>query len=204
MKFCEENLCSLVTQPANAFSSLIYVVIGVFLLFHKQKNKLLNTLPIIFILLGITSFLYHASFSFFFQIFDLASMFLLSSFLITYNVKRLKLIKSFYFSFLIVFLIQFISFLILKQKSGAVIFGIFILFSIALEIILSFKGRSTNYKYYLLAIIILIVALVLWILDIFQVFCDPSNHIINGHAIWHLINSISLVFIYKFYNQFKS
>jgi len=99
MKFCEENLCSWVTQPANAFSSLIYIILGIFLLFYykKEKNKALRIIPIVSILIGISSFLYHASFSFFLQVFDLASMFLISSFIIAFNLRRMNYTKDFSF-----------------------------------------------------------------------------------------------------------
>jgi hypothetical protein len=206
MKFCESNLCSIITQPANALSSIIYVFIGIFLFLKYKKEDIrkdLVIIPFVAILLGITSFLYHASYSFNLQIFDLLSMFLLSSYLIVANLKRMKLIRGFYFNFLILFLIQASLFLIIKSKSGAVIFGIAIIFSIFLEIKLFSKEKSTKYLFYLLALATLVSAFIFWILDYSQIICNPDNHLINGHSLWHIINSLSIIFIYKFYKQFN-
>jgi len=205
MKFCEENLCSWVTQPANAFSSLIYIILGIFLLFYykKEKNKALRIIPIVSILIGISSFLYHASFSFFLQVFDLASMFLISSFIIAFNLRRMNYTKRFFLSFIFIFLVQFILLLIIRQKSGAIIFGIAIILSILLELNLAFKSKDIFYKYYLMALLVFVAAFAVWVLDFKQIVCSPTNHLINGHAIWHIISSFSILFLYKFYGQFK-
>jgi len=205
MKFCEENLCSWITQPANAFSSLFYTALGIFLLFYykKEKTKIIKIIPIASILIGITSFLYHSSFSFFLQVFDLASMFLISSFMLAFNLKRMNYTRRFFLSFIFILLVQFVLLLIIKQKSGAIIFGIFIIVSMLLELNLAFKTKNTAYKYYLVALLIFVVAFAIWILDFKQIVCNPTNHLINGHALWHIINSFSILFLYKFYRQFR-
>jgi len=205
MKFCEENLNSWISQPANAFSNIVYVLVGLFLLiyYRKNKNNVMQILPIMAILVGITSFLYHASFSFFFQVFDLASMFLLSSFLVVFNLKRLGVVKNFFVSFYLVLLVQIVLLLIIREKSGEFIFGILVVFSIILEIILAFRSKNIIYRDYLFAILTFAVAWSIWLLDINRIVCDPANHIINGHALWHIINSFSILFLYRFYRQFK-
>ena len=69
-------------------------------------------------------------------------------------------------------------------------------------IFFSKKSAETNYKYFFLGIIVIAVAATFSGLDITRTFCDPGNHIIQGHAIWHFFTSIGLYLIWKFYLQF--
>lgn len=39
-------------------------------------------------------------------------------------------------------------------------------------------------------------------LDATRVWCDPKNHLYNGHALWHLLTSIGLFCFFQFYKQF--
>jgi len=36
------------------------------------------------------------------------------------------------------------------------------------------------------------------------VFCDPSNHWIQGHALWHLLTAASLYAMFRFYEGIES
>ena len=94
MHFCEELTHGLLVQPANAISSLSFCVVGVYLWRIVRERNILLLFPISAVLVGITSFLYHASWTFFFQVFDVSSMFMLSCLLLSFNAWRLKLITE--------------------------------------------------------------------------------------------------------------
>jgi len=47
------------------------------------------------------------------------------------------------------------------------------------------------------------IAFIFWNLDIHNIVCDPKNHLLTGHAVWHLLNAIAIWYIYRFYEQFK-
>ena len=32
--------------------------------------------------------------------------------------------------------------------------------------------------------------------------CNPSNHWISGHALWHWFDALALYCVYRFYTQF--
>ena len=40
--------------------------------------------------------------------------------------------------------------------------------------------------------------------DASRAWCDPSNHVIQGHAIWHLIDAVGIVLAHFHYRQFRS
>ena len=37
--------------------------------------------------------------------------------------------------------------------------------------------------------------------DVSRVFCDPTNHWLQGHAIWHLLSAASLYVLFVFYRE---
>jgi hypothetical protein len=36
-------------------------------------------------------------------------------------------------------------------------------------------------------------------LDLTRVWCDPDNHVLQGHALWHLLSAVAIAFVYRFY-----
>jgi hypothetical protein len=73
----------------------------------------------------------------------------------------------------------------------------------ALELWLRF-GRSVraDYRWFLRALAALAIALGFSISDITGAWCEPSNHWIQPHALWHVFSALSLLFSYPFYRQF--
>lgn len=214
IQFCEKNLCSFITAPSNTFSNLAYIIIGVYLLL-KRKNESsslrLKLISISAILTGVASFLYHASFTLFFQFFDLSAMYLFSSLLIVLNWKRLmggsdrKLLFSFIglvFSSMVV--------LFIFKKIGIYIFALHLLIAMSLELKIFLKKKTLEHKFdisffsyyknFLISIILFGVAFGFWILDYKRIVCDPDNHILQGHAIWHILTAFCYLFLFKFYS----
>ena len=37
------------------------------------------------------------------------------------------------------------------------------------------------------------------LLDVTRVWCDPANHWLQGHALWHLLSAASLYALFRFY-----
>src|SRR3569832_2447804 len=90
MSFCEALTPGPLAQPANAISSLAFCVVGLSLYRTMKERNALLLFPISAFLVGITSFLYHASWTFIFQVWDVSSMFMLSCLLITFYAARQK------------------------------------------------------------------------------------------------------------------
>lgn len=214
IKYCEDNLPSYIAQPANSWSNIAFVFVGVyiFLKSRNQKNPILKFLGPMAILVGIFSFFYHASFTFIGQFLDLGSMYLLSSYLIILNLRRLN--KEFFSTkkLLFIFLLLLSSSLLITYfirptsnfSIGYPIFGLQVLAIIILEWQL-YKRNTNNYKIrnLLIAFIIFICGFISLILDLLRIWCEPSTfHLINGHALWHILSSIAFLFVYFFYSQF--
>src|SRR5262245_29292604 len=91
VKWCEEQLCAWVTEPANTWSNLPYVAAGAWLLWRARRSG--ERLDVIFgrvlIVVGVLSGVYHSSYTFFLQIFDFAAMYLFMMLLVSFNLVRL-------------------------------------------------------------------------------------------------------------------
>ena len=40
--------------------------------------------------------------------------------------------------------------------------------------------------------------------DASRLWCDPSRHVFQGHAIWHVLNGIGLPLAFLHYRQFRA
>lgn len=208
MHFCEELVCGAwLVQPANAISSLSFCLVS-FYLFSVIKNKksFYMLFPISSFLVGVTSFLYHASWTFFFQVFDVSSMYMLSCLLLTFNLWRLKIIqeKSIAMAYVALVIGSALSMVIIKGQWGEILFAMEVVALIVMEIRLSRTQEGTRYNDFVKALGIFVVAFGIWALDVKEVVCLKDNHVLQGHAVWHILDSLCFIFLYRFYKQFKT
>ncbi len=205
IKYCEDNLCSYITQPSNTWSNLAFIFVGIYLIILNQKDKLKNLRYIgpIAILTGIASFLYHASFTFLFQFFDLSSMYLFSTMILSINLRRANFITANNQNLAqLALLLSSMGLLYIFKPFGIPIFALQVIIGFGLEFFLFKKSNKTfSYSYYKLTIAALAIAFTSWILDFKRIVCNPMNHLLQGHAIWHIFSSLCFLFLYKFYSQ---
>lgn len=207
LQHCEENLCSLVTTPANTWSNLAYIIVGIWLWREaRREGSWLRWIGPVEIVVGVASLLFHASFTFFFQFFDYAGMFIFLWLLLTFSLMRTVKVSRinqimFYFGGLILSLAAFLAFrryhLPVQTLFAAEVAG-FLLWEAGLWV----ANSRARYRHLVYTALLMLAALVLWILDYTRIFCDPSNHFLQGHALWHVISAFAFVTAYKFYKQF--
>ena len=213
IKYCEENLCALITAPANTWSNLAYFYVA-WLIKKNQttENKTINQLFFIAaVATGLGSFLYHASFTSMFQVADFIGMFMFSSLLLTLNLKRLKLIKNFSTnkSYFLMFLLTTSLFIFFRANLGKTMFSLHLGVILFLELILYFKIKtkyqteSIDYKWFKWSVVLFICAYLAWWLDTAHVWCNPQNHFLQGHAIWHIVNAFCFYTMTKFYENLR-
>jgi len=204
MHFCEELRCGLLVQPANAISSLAFVVVGLCLFRIIKRRSVFTLFPVSAVLVGITSFLYHASWTFFFQVFDVSSMFMLSCLLLTFNAWRLGLLTTRRLPWAYAALLgaSISAMLILRGRSGEGLFAGEVIVYLLTEAILFKKRPGTRYEFFLWTFATFLIAFIIWNLDVHEIVCDPRNHFLQGHAVWHVLNSFCFYFLYRFYLQF--
>jgi hypothetical protein len=204
MHFCEELRCGLLVQPANAVSSLAFVAVGLYLFRLIPRRSVFALFPVSAVLVGITSFLYHASWTFFFQVFDVSSMFMLSCLLLSFNARRLGLATTrrlplVYAGLLAASIAALLTF---RGRSGEWLFGGEVVAYLFTEAALFRNRPGTDYRFFVWTFGTFAAAFAIWILDVREIVCDPRNHFLQGHAVWHVLNSFCFYFLYRFYRQF--
>src|SRR5690606_21100289 len=96
IKWCEETLCQWISEPANTWSNLGYLIIGAIILYlslkHKHNSNMKQFGPIIFFM-GAMSYFYHQSNFYGSQILDFVGMFFFVGWAIGMNLIRLGKLK---------------------------------------------------------------------------------------------------------------
>lgn len=207
IQFCEAHLCSWVTEPANAWSNIGFLIAGVLILreAHQKKQNHLIYFGWISIFIGICSGFFHASSTLLGQTIDFGSMFLLSTFMVVLNFSRWKKAwsKTLLFVSLGFLLISLLS-LILIPSTGIPLFGFQFLLALFIELLISRNPHPPfSHRPLFILLSLFAVSLGIWVLDITGLLCVPSNHIFTGHSMWHLLNALAIFFGAKFYRQFE-
>ena len=52
------------------------------------------------------------------------------------------------------------------------------------------------------AVVLLAMASVCSLLDVSGTICDPANHFLQGHAIWHALSALAILHAFEYYAQF--
>lgn len=202
LPFCEAELCSWIREPANTWSNLAFLIVAVIVV--RKSGRAAKAIALVSAATGLGSALFHATGTQWGGIADYAGMFLGTGAMTALNVRRWRSV-SWPFAY---FLFALTSVLLL---AGAAWFPELerILYIVAMpccliELRLWFRDRGTRYFWYLIGSLVLSIGVLFWWLDLSRVFCNPDNHWINGHAIWHLATALALYSLHRFYEQFPS
>jgi hypothetical protein len=200
---CEKNLTGWIAAPANAWSSIAYVLVGAALIFvcRPQKEAAASWFGPVAIVVGICSFLFHASYTFVFQALDYASMYLLTSLFLTLNVRRFiglsgAALVSCYIALVALSVAPFVIF---GGAAGRVMFALHVAAIIASEAVLAMHARVA-YAPYVAMFAIFSAAWLCWFADETRALCWPYDHLLQLHAAWHVVSSGCFVAAFRFYS----
>lgn len=217
LRFCEAHLCEWIVAPAETWSNIPYLLVGLFLLVKgwratKTKGQIFSSVPFRFgiyaILVGMFSALYHASHSFLFETFDLAAMFLLGIEMIVQVLRRLQWLKgnSPTAFALVLFAGSVIALVGTEGTERLWIFTAMMVIVVALEGLFFIRNRRLrtqplNYSSFMLTLALFAVAFAFWYVDYHAIACNPDQHRWSGHAVWHVLNSICFLTLARFYGS---
>jgi hypothetical protein len=207
--WCEEELCSWIVNPADTWSNLAYLVVGV-VMWRRALRGDQERLAIFGpagILVAVFSFVYHASYTYFLQFFDFVGMFVFGFVMITANALRLGWIsaaRQWWFFGLGVLgasaLVPLVSQTAVPIQSLVVVLIVVMLGQeLAIHRHADPAAKATDYRAYFVALALLTVAATFSLLDVTRIWCAPQNHWIQGHALWHLFSAASLYALFCFY-----
>lgn len=210
IKHCEANLGGWITAPANAWSNLAYVLVGLWLIKKAREDgdSPAAAMGPIAIAVGVGSFAFHASYTFFFQVFDYIGMFLYILWVMVFAVRRLGKLGAAsqaraYWGSVAASIVLLLAFRGLGWPIQT-LFAAQVVATVALELGLWASGReSVRYAGLAATVALFAAGQVFWHLDHADFFCRPDSHLVQGHAAWHLITSLCFVTSYYFYRQFR-
>lgn len=204
VRFCEDRLCAWVAEPSNAWSSAAYVIVGVWLMIshaRRARDARLWAVAAAEVLIGVGSFAFHGTGSFAGEIIDQAGMFMLSCLILSFAAGKARGIPAartaeLYAATTIASTLS----LFVVRPIGIPLFALELFTGLGCEV-LQWRRAADKAPYRLLfaGIGVFLVSFVIWILDISRVACRPDNHVITGHAVWHVLNAISIERLYRFY-----
>jgi hypothetical protein len=215
MHYCEAELCAWVEQPANTWSNLAYLFIGGWLIHRALRDgrRDLSVIGIIEVLIGLGSFFFHMSSTHVGEVVDVGFMYLLVGYVGVVNLHRF-LVKvrghglSFarqMSSFAAIVVASIAALVVFKGDIGVVIFALLAVGAGHLETRMWRTMRDpVSYKPLRNLLLTFSLAWAIWWLDLLKIGCNPENHFVQGHAIWHLLNAFVFVFLYQFYRQFPA
>lgn len=219
-EFCEATHPGLIKEPANTWSNFGFIFAGLLVAwqlskgtFSDNKNTITQKffygtfLACIIVFLGPGSMAMHATEAEIGGWFDMLSMYLICSFSFAYAIERF--FKLPVIAFLAVFVLSLGTCLYVQELPyhipvvgfiGNFIFAVFITLTIVFELLNTFLKKLTHQKKYgFLSVSSLMLAFGIWNLwknDSYL--CDPQS-LIQGHAMWHLLDAVAAYFLFRFY-----
>lgn len=205
LKHCEDNLSGWIAAPANTWSNLAFIVVGLWMWRRHRDSELGRWFAAVTVIVGLTSLLFHASYAFLFQFFDYLGMFLYMLLLLFLNARRLGWVGAGWGKSYLAGVAGSCVLLLLFRRLGLPIQSLIVI-QVALflpsEAWLAMRAPGTRYSDFLAAIGLIAAAATFWILDYTRLLCDPANHLFQGHAAWHVLAALSFAFTLAFYRQF--
>jgi hypothetical protein len=203
---CEEALCAWVKQPANAYSNVLFFIVGFYLIYlhvtRKSKHGLFLGLCILFI--GSASFAAHSSGTRLFGFFDFAAIFTAFSYYAAVNAKalgRIKKVPAGFLGFLVLSVTPLYFFTFLRE----IIFAVFVIGLLFSEfVILKTQGKSFLIPSNKKVLLTFGFGIIFLALDAKKIICDPQNHYFQMHALWHICDAVSLYFLTRHLDQHRS
>ena len=206
VRFCENRLCSWVSEPANAWSNLGFVLVGIYLMVQaaRLKRPPLSMIGITSALVGVGSFLFHMSGTLFGELVDVSTMLLISSLMLSLEIRRLVPGMTTLQTVLLYTLVMgaFEALLLVFPHLGIPLFATQVLLFISIHVTTRIKHLPADYHFVRWLFWGFSLAFGIWVLDWTGAACDANFHLFNGHAAWHLINAGCLYFYFRYQTQF--
>lgn len=196
--WCEPTVCGWINEPANTWSNLLFLLIGLWL-WKKITNPIVQSFGLIVFIMGCLSAIYHATNNLLTQYFDFIGIVLMASFLLAFVSRRIrnqkqKSFDQYYWFFLSLnlFILLFLGVLKIPLQLMMLINMVPVFFA---ELYCIFVLKKTRKVYFFAASFgVLILAQVFAQIDLRRIYCEPSNMILHGHVIWHCLCAVAMGF----------
>ncbi len=200
LQFCEQTLAGPIKHPADTWTNIGPVIAGIMILRYARR-PLQRLLGASALWTGVASAYYHASNTILGEVLDLSGMylFIFSVMAIQQHRSRPQADASG-----LIWLVVAAS-LVMSVLSAcwtifaSPAFSLFVLLVVARGI---YDRKLGPWAWAMVGTFA--VAWGFWWLDFLHILCVPSNHILTGHGVWHLLNGLVFWFAYLHYHATTS
>lgn len=219
LEYCEALRDAWIRQPANSWSNLAFIAVGWAIALGRPGSGPFFRGPfypvsfaMLAVFLGVGSFAFHASTTVFGWYLDAGSMFLFSSYMLAYALVRLwKLGTTAFAGFFVLGLAVSVYFngagLMFPGRidGGSMIFGLLlVLASIVETYLIRFRRTAIDGRWALAFMATFALSIFIWSKSrTGGPWCDPGS-LLQGHAVWHILDAACVWFIYRFYRSEKA
>ena len=214
--FCEAIGSGSVAQPANAWSSLAFVLAGLWIAHASSessgkteaRNRMVSEpayrrlYGYALAAIGLGSYFYHASLTFAGQVCDMSGMYLLITFALLYGAARVTRIHTgVAMVAYIVWNAVLLGFQVAFPDLRRYVFALLVLGVLCLEArYRRDSGAKIESGWLSRGAVLLGLAFLIWVLDITKVVCSPES-IMQGHALWHVLGALAAWCLYRYYES---
>jgi hypothetical protein len=197
VQFCEARLCAVVREPANAWSSMAYLVIALWMI---RRGGFSSIVILAQVLVGVGSFFFHATGTFAGEMVDQVGMYVLSALVLAHSIGEARGLNTKTIGWLwgSVVVVSALANLAVRPI-GIPLFAVQLLVGQVWQIRHGMRSPAPRYRDFYTGLGIFGVSLAIWVTDITRVVCNPDLHWFGGHAVWHTLNAISILFLGRFY-----
>jgi hypothetical protein len=169
-----------------------------------RRDVALSAIGVAAVLLGLGSFAFHATGVRVFEVVDVSGMYLISGLALTFPLQRaVGWSDRTAVAFFAACVLASSAAMILLGNNGIVVFGLQAGAAPLLELRRRNEVPAGAARWIVGAIAAVLVALVIWMLDRDGTLCDPDNHWLTGHAVWHVLTALSLLLFYAYQERLR-
>ena len=151
------------------------------------------------IVVGVFSLVYHASYTFFFQFFDFVGMFVFLDLVIVADLVRLGYLAPARQTRSWLWLVALSSALVPPLFFAGIPIQLLVVVTIAVWLVLEFRMGQGPWLW--LSILLSATAGMFSAADVTGVYCNPTDHVFQGHAIWHVLTAASFFTLFRHHER---
>ena len=203
IKWCEATLCGWISEPANTWSNLAYLVVGAVIAWQNRRvpHYELRWMGPAMLLMGGFSLVYHASNNYLTQVFDFLGMYLLVFWMLVINLRRMGWFarerQKAVFVALCVAGTLLVHLMYLAELKFQLIIAAASL-AIVISEVMTWRYQRVRLSNFLAGLVLLCVAQAASLADLTRVYCEPGSWL-QGHAVWHVLSAVALYFACRHY-----